>query len=58
MDAVPWLEHIGVPTLYLEETRDVLLSDDKREVLVSAPNVCTVTPDGPGRDLGYARPEI
>ena len=57
VDAVPWLEHIGVPTLYLEGTRDLLLSDDEREALVSAPNVRTVTLEGPGYDLGYARPD-
>ena len=57
VDAVPWLKDIAVPTLYLEGTRDLLLSADEREALVGAPNVRATTLDGPGYDLGYARPD-
>ena len=58
VDAVPWLKDIGVPTLYLAgASGDTALREDEREALVNAPNVRTVTVDGPGYDLGYARPE-
>ena len=58
VDAVPWLEEIGVPTLYLAGSRgDAALREDEREALVNAPNVRPVTVDGPGYDLGYANPE-
>ncbi len=57
VDMVPELKDIGAPTLYLEGTRDHLLAEDEREALVNAPNVRTVTLEGPGYDLGYARPE-
>jgi pimeloyl-ACP methyl ester carboxylesterase len=57
VDMVPELKDIGVPTLYLEGTRDQLLPEDEREALVNAPNVRTVTLEGPSYDLGYARPE-
>ena len=56
VDMVPELKDIGVPTLYLEGTRDALLPEDEREALVNAPNVRTVTLEGPSYDLGYARP--
>ena len=57
VDMVPELKDIGAPTLYLEGTRDHLLPEDEREALVNAPNVRTVTLEGPGYDLGYARPD-
>ena len=58
VDAVPWMKDIGVPTLYLAGgSGDAALREDEREALVNAPNVRTVTVDGPGYDLGYARPQ-
>jgi pimeloyl-ACP methyl ester carboxylesterase len=58
VDAVPWLKDIGAPTLYLAgSSGDAALREEERAALVNAPNVRTVTVDGPGYDLGYARPE-
>lgn len=57
VDFVPLLKDIRVPTLYLEGTRDRLITGDEREALVKAPNVRTVAVDGPSYDIGYARPE-
>lgn len=57
VDLLPLLEEISVPTLYLEGTRDFMNKPEYMKILEEVPNVRIATIEGPGIDIGYARPE-
>ena len=57
VDLFSTINDIGVPTLHIDGDRDSALKADHREVLEQIPNVRIVTLEGPGIDIGYARPD-
>ena len=57
VDLLPLVKDIGAPTVYLDGNRDTMLPDAHREVLLQNPKARVVTIDGPGIDVGYARPD-
>ena len=57
VDALPLIERIGVPTMYLNGDRDFMASPEQLEPLTKNPLARVVTVEGPGYDVGYARPD-
>ena len=57
VDLTPVVKDIGVPTMYLVGDRDPVLTDEHRELLEQVPNVRLIPIEGPGIDIGYARPD-
>ena len=57
VDLLPEVNNIGVPCMYLDGDRGSQMPASHREALEGAPNARVVTIEGPGIDIGYARPE-
>ena len=57
VDLRPLAKDIGAPTTFLDGDRDTMLPAAHRELLLQNPNVRVATIEGPGIDIGYARPE-
>ena len=57
VDLLPVIRDLGVPALYLEGDRDSMFKAEHREIMEHVANVRVVTIEGPGIDLGYARPD-
>jgi len=57
VDVLPLIERIGVPTMYLNGNRDFMASPEQLEPLTKNPLARVVTVNGPGYDIGYARPD-
>ena len=57
VDLLPLIKDVAVPTLYLEGDRDSMIRPEQMEVLRGSPKMRIVTIEGPGIDIGYARPD-
>ena len=57
VDLLPLVKDIGVPTLFIDGDRDSSLQPNHRKALEQVANVRMVTIEGPGYDIGYARPD-
>jgi pimeloyl-ACP methyl ester carboxylesterase len=56
-DMLPLLEDIGVPMMYINGDRDFMIRADHLALLLANSNAQVVTVEGPGYDIGYARPK-
>ena len=57
VDVSSQIKDIVVPTLYLDGDRDTMLTPDQQKEIQQHPKIRYVTIEGPGIDIGYARPE-
>ena len=57
VDLLDTLKDVGVHTMYLEGNRDSQLPAAQQEVLLRNPKIRVETIEGPGIDIGYARPD-